>query len=188
MVDIRPTVVSQIGAFRKGSARLRLNDASELSKVIVKGAPGTNLSTQLSAISPGQSASRRTVRIGSARPNEWLYLGPIDAVAAAVADLDLSGHTAVTDVTHARSAVRISGTASIDLLQRCCSVDFSDAMFPDEAMATAAVAAVRCDIIRDDVANDRSYIIVFDRSYADYMTAVLGDIFTEVGLASAPKS
>ncbi|MFW2381254.1 MAG: hypothetical protein ACN4GZ_05800, partial [Acidimicrobiales bacterium] len=62
------------------------------------------------------------------------------------------------------------------------------AMFPDEAMATAAIAAVRCDIIRDDVANDRSYIIVFDRSYAEYMTGVLGDIVTEVGLAAIPKS
>ncbi|MFW2380866.1 MAG: hypothetical protein ACN4GZ_03835, partial [Acidimicrobiales bacterium] len=135
MADLRPSIVSQIGTFGKGSARLRLTDASELSKVIVKGAPDTNLTTQLSAIAPGRSASRRTVRIGSVRPHEWLYLGPVDAVAAAVADLDLSGHTAVTDVTHARSAIRITGAASIDLLQRCCSADFGDAMFPDEAMA-----------------------------------------------------
>jgi heterotetrameric sarcosine oxidase gamma subunit len=172
-------VVSQIGTFPRKSEAVRLTDGSDLAKVVVKGGALTNLAIQLRAISPGRSSVRGTVRIGSARPNEWLYLGPVDAVAAAVADLDLSGHTAVTDVTHARSAVRVAGPSAVDLLQRCCSLDFCDAMFPDGAMATATVAAVRCDIIRDDIEHDRSYLLVFDRSYSEYMTRILTEISTE---------
>ncbi len=179
MADPRSIVVSQVGSFPKGSPALRLNDASEMSKVIVKGASQTNLAVQLQAITPGRSALRGTVRIGSVCPNEWLYLGSVDAVAAAVADLDLTGHTAVTDVTHARAAIRITGSAAADLLQRCCSLDFGELMFPDEAMATGSVAAVRSDIFRNDIVGGRSYLLVFDRSYAEYLTGVLGDIAAE---------
>ncbi len=183
MADLEPVVVSQIGRLPKKAGAVRLTDASDLSKVVVKGAALTNLATQLWAISPGRSTLRGTVRIGSVRPNEWLYLGPMDAVAAAVADLDLSGHTAVTDMTHARSAVRITGMVAVDFLQRCCSLDFGDDMFPDEAMATASVAGVRCDIIRHDIEHDRSYLVVFDRSYSEYMTRILTEIATEFGSA-----
>jgi heterotetrameric sarcosine oxidase gamma subunit len=181
VADLTPAIVSQVGTFPLLSERVRLTDASDLSKVVVKGAVDTNLVTQLSAISPGRSTLRGTVRIGSVRPNEWLYLGPMDAVAAAVADLDLTGHTAVTDVTHGRSAVRIRGVAAVELLERCCSLDFSDVMFPGDAIATAAVAGVRCDIIRSDIEHDRSYVLVFDRSYAEYMTRILTEIATEFG-------
>jgi heterotetrameric sarcosine oxidase gamma subunit len=158
---------------------VRLNDASELSKVVVKGGSHTNLATQLRSITPGRSVLRGTVRIGSVRPTEWLYLGPVDAVAAAVADLDLTGNTAVTDVTHARAAIRITGRAAVDFLTRCCSLDFDALMFPDEAMATASVAAVRCDILRNDIVSDRSYLLIFDRSYAHYLTGILSDIAAE---------
>ncbi len=71
--------------------------------------PATNLVTQLSGVPIGSSVVRGQVRIGHVRPNEWLYLGPRDAVAAAVADLELSGHTAVSDVTHGRAAARLIG-------------------------------------------------------------------------------
>lgn len=180
MADPRPAIVSQVGAFPRGSTGLRLNDASELSKVVVRGAPHTNLATQLGAVTPGRSVLRGTVRIGSVRPNEWLYLGSVDAVAAAVADLDLAGHTAVTDVTHARAAIRITGEAAVALLGRCCSVDFDDLMFPDEAVAAAPVAAVRCEIVRNDIVSGRSYLLLFDRSYAEYLTLILSDLASDV--------
>ena len=179
MPDTSPIRRSQVGTFASGSTDVRLTDASLFARVIVRGAPETNLATQLGAVSSGSSVLRGTVRIGCVRPNEWLYSGPPDDVAAAVADLDLAGHTAVTDVSHARGAIRITGAKASDLLERGCSLDFSSNMFPNNAMATAPIAGVRCDIIRDDVDGTLSYVMTFDRSYAEYMTDTLAAIQTE---------
>ena len=179
MAEINVKAVSQVGSFPTVSPTVRITDASELAKVVVKGAPTTNLATQLAAITPGHSTMRGTVLIGSVRPGDWLYVGPLDGVAAAVADLDLAGHTAVTDVTHARSAVRITGSSAVDLLSRCCSLDFADAMFPEGAAATGAVAAVRCDVVRNDLEMEPSYLLVFDRSYSEYMTRTLNELVQE---------
>ncbi len=179
MAETNLKAVSQVGSFPTVSPTVRITDASELAKVAVKGASSTNLATQLAAITPGHSTMRGTVLIGSVRPGEWLYIGPLDAVGAAVADLDLAGHTAVTDVTHARSAVRITGSSAADLLARCCSLDFADAMFPDEATATGSVASVRCDIVRNDLEMENSYMLVFDRSYSEYLTRILNELVQE---------
>ncbi len=179
VVNSSPVKRSQVGTLPAGSDRIRLIDASDLARVIVRGAPGSNLVTQLSSIGSGRSVVRRSVRIGRVRPNEWLYIGPADDVAAAVADLDLTGHTSVTDVSHARSSLRLAGRDSRSLLERCCSVDFSDVMFPNEAMVIAAVASVRCDIVRDDIDGDLSYLLTFDRSYSEYMGTTLAGLQSE---------
>jgi sarcosine oxidase subunit gamma len=170
---------AQVRVSSSGGEAIRLTDASDLAKVIIRGGPGTNVVTQLSGVPIGSSVVRGQVRIGHVRPDQWLYLGPKDAVAAAIADLELSGHTAVTDVTHGRAALRLIGSRTRDLLERVCSLDFSDAMFPDEAMATAPIVGVRCDIIRDDVDRSRSFLVVFDRSYAEYLVGALSEVLQE---------
>lgn len=153
-----------------------LVDRSDLTKVVVKGTPATNLAVQLGGVRSGHSTVRGSVRIGRVRPNEWLYVGPAVAVALAVAELDLTGHTAVTDLTHGRAAVSIGGPDARSLLERTCSLDLSDAMFPVDGMATASVVEVRCDLIRTGA---QEYLLVFDRSYGHYVASALTELQTE---------
>ncbi len=60
-------------------------------------------------------------------------------------------------------------------------------MFPDEAMATALVVGVRCDILRDDVDQSRSFLVMFDRSYAEYVVGALGKVLRGVRVG-APRA
>lgn len=176
MVDPFLLVRSQVPSFPPVDATVVLVDRSDLTKVVVRGAAGTNLAVQLGGVGPGRSVNRGAVRIGQVRPHEWLYLGPSEQVATAIAELDLDGHTAVTDVTHGRSVVAVAGPDARSLLQRTCSLDLSDAMFPLDAIATAPIVEVRCDLIR---VNTQDYLIVFDRSYGEYVASALVELQTE---------
>lgn len=176
MADDNLVPRSQVPAFDVVDGTVVLVDRSDLAKVVVKGAPGSNLAVQLAGVRPGRSVLRGSVRIGRVRPDEWLYLGPSLTVAVAVAELDLTGHTAVTDVTHGRAAISIGGPDARMLLERTCSLDLSDLMFPVDGMATARVVEVRCDLIR---VAEWEYLIVFDRSYAEYVASALAELQTE---------
>lgn len=176
MVDPFLVARSQVPAFPVVDAMVVLVDRSDLTKVVVKGAPDTNLALQLGGVGPGRSMTRGAVRIGQVRPGEWLYLGPSEQVASAVAELDLDGHTAVTDVTHGRSVVSIAGPDARLFLERTCSLDLSDPMFPIDAMATAPVVDVRCDLLR---VTAQDFLIVFDRSYGESVASALIELQTE---------
>lgn len=140
-----------------------------LSTVLVKGTASSNLSTQLSGVALGHAVKRGRVLIARQKVGQWLYVGSPDDVALAIADLDLQGATSVVDVSHARTLIRLSGSEAADPLRRWSVLNMADTMFPNHGFATAQVAGVRCEIIRDDVQATRSYLIAFDRTYAQWV-------------------
>ncbi|MEE9417253.1 MAG: hypothetical protein V3V01_18380, partial [Acidimicrobiales bacterium] len=64
------------------------------------------------------------------------------------------------------------------------SIDWADAMMPDGAVVSASVAKVGCDIIRNDVDAIRSYLIMSDRSSAQYLFDAILDAGTEFDLGT----
>lgn len=131
---------------------------------------------------PGSEAQRRLgVGFGAAttagdgplvcgvRPGEWLLLGERSEAAPEAAE-------AVTvDLTHGLAMFRLTGPAAPDVLAAVCSIDTSEAMFPDGAVCGASVARVACTLVRDDVAAERSYLIVSQRSSGRYLFGALQD-------------
>ena len=125
-----------------------------------------------------------SVRVGDAlvcgtRPDEWLILGAVDAYAAA----DTGGFTSVIPFTHGRSLFRLSGAQVSGLLEKVCGIDWSNNMTPDGAVVTASVALVTCDIIRADRDRDPSYLVMCDRSFAEYLFDTLIDAGNEFGIS-----
>ena len=113
-------------------------------------------------------------------PGEWLVLAPPGA-AAAVADwlatvaADAAGgeFVSMTDLTHGRALVRVTGPDAADLLARLCGADLHDDMAPDGAALRSAVAGVATDIVRDDQAGVPSYLLHCERSSGQYLFGAL---------------
>jgi len=135
--------------------------------------------SQVGASQDGASQDGGWLVVGSG-PGEWLVLAPPGA-AAAVADwlatvaADAAGDefVSMTDLTHGRALVRITGPDAAGLLARLCGTDLEDDMAPDGAALRSAVAGVATDIIRDDRAAVPSYLLHCERSSGQYLFGAL---------------
>jgi heterotetrameric sarcosine oxidase gamma subunit len=117
-------------------------------------------------------------------PGEWHVLAPPGAAAAvtdwlATVAADAAGDefVSVTDLTHGRALVRVTGPDAADLLARLCGADLADDMVPDGAALRSGVAGVATDIIRDDTMIDGagvpSYLLHCERSSGQYLFGAL---------------
>jgi heterotetrameric sarcosine oxidase gamma subunit len=117
----------------------------------------------------GGSRLHDEVLISGQRPGEWLLLGSATAIGAAASSIDQTGHVSIVDHTHSRALFRLVGETASGLLEKVCSLDWSDAMTPNGAVVSASVAKVTCDIVRNDHQGTPSYLIACDRSFAQYL-------------------
>ena len=193
---------------------LALCDASATTKWLVRADPDGAVADCLgapfgsSAEFSGGSGESRGVSAGAlvlgSRPGEWIVVGSAAAVADVIgrlADLFAGGDDAegttgagggagdaelvtALDWTHGRALFRLSGAESARALEKVCSLDWSDAMTPDGAVASASVAKVTCDIARADVGGAPSYLIFCDRSFGQYMFDALLDAGDEFGISA----
>ena len=126
-------------------------------------------------------------------PGEWLVLAPPGAAAAvtdwlATVAADAAGDefVSVTDLTHGRALVRVTGPDAADLLARLCGTDLEDDMAPDGAALRSGVAGVATDIIRDDTMIDGagvpSYLLHCERSSGQYLFGALVSAGEELGI------
>ena len=144
--------------------------------------------SQDGASQDGASPEGGWLVVGSG-PGEWLVLAPPGA-AAAVADwlatvaADAAGDefVSMTDLTHGRALVRVTGPDAAGLLARLCGADLEDDMAPDGAALRSAVAGVATDIIRDDRAAVPSYLLHCERSSGQYLFGALVSAGESLGI------
>jgi heterotetrameric sarcosine oxidase gamma subunit len=122
-------------------------------------------------------------------PGEWLVLAPPGAAAAvtdwlATVAADAAGDefVSMTDLTHGRALVRVTGPDAADLLARLCGTDLEDDMAPDGAALRSAVAGVATDIVRDDRAAVPSYLLHCERSSGQYLFGALVSAGASLGI------
>lgn len=173
---------------RRAIADLTLTDCTPLAKVQVK------------APIDGRAAAEMGVRFGRADrdddgvlvvgsgPGEWLLIGPpgearpiaerLEGVAAGAPEELVT----VVDLTHGRALIRLSGSSGAAVLAKVCGIDLSDDMTPDGAALRSSVAALATDIIRDDRAGVRSYLLHCERSSGQYLFDALLESGAEFGL------
>ena len=109
------------------------------------------------------------VLVCGVRPGEWLLLGERS-------DPGPPASGAVTvDLTHGLAMFRLTGPAARDVLAAVCSIDFAEEMLPTGAVCGTSVARLACTLARDDVAGERSYLILSQRSSGRYLFEALGD-------------
>lgn len=171
---------------RRSPADLRISDWSPLAKVLVRvrleegGDPP--LGTPLGRVERGPDD---TLVVGSG-PGEWTLLGPPGSGFAiarqmrqTVGGLRLS---AVVDLTHGRTLLRVTGAHSRGLLTKVCAFDLDDRITPDGSALRTSVAGVVTDLIRDDAAEDLSYLLHCDRSFGRYLFEELIEAGVEFGI------
>jgi heterotetrameric sarcosine oxidase gamma subunit len=122
-------------------------------------------------------------------PGEWLVLAPPGAAAAvtdwlATVAADAAGDefVSMTDLTHGRALMRVTGPDAADLLARLCGADLHDDMAPDGAALRSGVAGVATDIIRDDQAGVPSYLLHCERSSGQYLFGTLVSAGESLGI------
>ena len=168
---------------------LMLTDASATTKWLVRAETGGAAADRMDAPFGSSRAAGGGAFVMGSRPGEWIVVGPADAVAAVVASLDgLDSSEFVTalDWTHGRALFLVTGTDAPRMLEKVCSLDWSDAMTPDGAVASASVAKVTCDVARNDVDGTPSYLVFCDRSFGQYLFDALIDAGDEFGLLVGP--
>lgn len=161
-------------------AALTLTDETASTKMVIRAAAGTAARGVLAQSFAGSRIANGVVIAGT-RPDEWMLLGPADAVASRVADIPTDGHVSFTDWTHGRAMFRLTGDVASSALEKVCGLDWSDAMMPIGAVTSGSVAKVTCDIVRSDANGVASYLILCDRSFGQYLFDALldaGDEFT----------
>lgn len=152
-----------------------LKDESSLFKLSVR-AP---IDSSPFGVSFCRSVKKGGVLIAGIRPDEWLLLGLREDVEALASASKLKGFVSKIDVTHSRFCLRLSGAQTTSVLEKVCSLDFSDEMFPNGATGSASVAKVAADLIRDDTGDEPSYLILADRSFGQYLYDAIQDSTTE---------
>ncbi len=167
-----------------GDAALVLSDRSAVAKWVVRAGAETNAARTLPRF--GTSERAGDVLVAGSRPGEWLMLGAPEPVADRVAAVDTAGHVSLVDLTHSRAMFRLAGAQAPHLLEKVCSLDWTDAMMPDGAVVSAFVAKVTCDIVRRDDAGTRGYLLLSDRSSAQYLFDALVDAGSEFAVAVGP--
>lgn len=170
---------------------LMLTDASPTTKWLIRTETGGVAADRMSTPFGSSSLAAGGALVLGSRPGEWIVLGAAGAVAEVVDALDgLESAKFVTalDWTHGRALFRVTGSDAPRMLEKVCSLDWSDAMTPDGAVASASLAKVTCDIARNDVDGLPSYLIFCDRSFGQYLFDALIDAGEEFGLSVGPAS
>ena len=171
------------------SGALMLSDASATVKWLVRGSSDGAAADRLGAPFGSSRATEGGALVLGSRPGEWIVVGAAQAVAEAVAGidgLDSSDFVTALDWTHGRALFRVTGPDAPRMLEKVCSLDWSDPMTPDGAVASASVAKVTCDIARNDADGTPSYLIFCDRSFGQYLFDALIDAGDEFGLSVGP--
>ncbi len=158
-----------------------VTDETATAKILVQAQAGTAAAAHLAVPFGAGRRDEAGTLIAATRPDEWLLLGPLDRAGAIAVGIPRDGHVSIVDWTHARAMLRVSGEAAAGALEKVCSLDFSDPMTPDGAVTSASVAKVTCDLIRDDQGK-RSYLILCDRSFGQYLYDALIDAAAEFGV------
>ncbi len=149
----------------------RLSDESTTPKLLVYEdfEPGGAVARQLGVAFGAAVTNGDDALICAARPGEWLLLGERTESAP-----DVAGAVAV-DMTHGLGMFRLTGPAAPDVLAAVCSIDTTEAMFPNGAVCGASVARVACTLVRNDTDGERSYLILSQRSSGRYLFDALRD-------------
>ena len=168
------------------AGELTLADASATVKWLVRAAAEGSVAARLGAPFGSSAPAPAGALVLGSRPGEWIVLGDADAVAGVIDGLDVSGFATALDWTHGRALFRVTGRDASRMLEKVCSLDWSDPMTPDGAVASASVAKVTCDIARHDADGTPSYLIFCDRSFGQYLFDALLDAGEEFGITPAP--
>lgn len=189
---------------RQTTATLVLTDLTPLAKAQVRapwdGAMAQALGVPFGRAARGAAPERAAtdgahqpgvdVLLVGSGPGEWLLLAEPGTATRQIEHLQrLADNTApgetvtLTDLTHGRALVRVTGDQGPELLARLCGIDLADEVTPNGAAFRAPVARLATDVVRDDQPDGtRSYLLHCERSSGRFLWEVLQDAGADLGI------
>jgi sarcosine oxidase subunit gamma len=134
------------------------------------------------ALPDGPDAARAdgrvTLRIA---PRRWLLIEASGAVAESDLAAALAGRAALTDLSHARTVLRLGGPADRSVLAKLCRIDLHPSALPPSRVAQTALGQVPALIHALD--DEPGFDLYLPRSLAVSATVSLVDAAEEFGIA-----
>ena len=138
-------------------------------------------SASIEALGPGRVCRLR---------RDLFFIGTAPEEAAAALDrlrrepgASENAETAVADLTHGRSELRLVGPAAPELLSKVCGLDFDIGRFLDGDARQSSVAKTRQLIVRGDAGGLPSYSLIGGRSLGAYLWDTLMQAGAEFAIA-----
>ena len=181
--------IGRFGARPEDAPGVALAECRPRSMVQVNGAPEPGVLAGALAASDADVAPNRTfdadgVRYAWNGPGQWLAESaertPSDLVEHIEGALRAHG-ASTTDLSHARTVVRVSGPASTDLLAKLCPIDVESMRTGDSAVTMAGPLNVQ--IVKSAEEEFRLYVF---RSFGLALWEMLQDEAAEFGGEIAP--
>lgn len=173
--------LAQIAADSTPSAQITLTDVSHHGMIDIRGRTAEqNLKTLYDAVpdSPGNVTVTRDGLLARLRPDQFALLLTEGANRNVLNALGSAAVT-ITDVTHGRAIMLLSGAQAGEVLPKVCGLSFHDAAFPNLHAAQTSLAKVRALIVRSDRDSLPAYYLVVDRSLGAYVWGVVDDAAQE---------
>ena len=133
---------------------------------------------------PNTTASAGAITAFWLGPDEWLIVAPDDRADKMVEALRAAlekQHTAVTDVSEARTAIGLSGANARDVMMKGCSLDLHPREFGPGRCAQSTLG--KAQILLHQLDDGPTYDLYVPRSFAEYLWAWLEDASLEYGMA-----
>jgi len=134
---------------------------------------------------PKRVAAKGLSLIGTA-PGQWLAVAEDESSRQMLDTLakQLVGHAAITEQSHSKVVIRISGARTRDVMAKGCSLDLHPRVFKPDDAATTAVALIDCQLWQiDDVP---SYDLAVPSSFAESFWSWLTASAEEFGYSVEP--
>lgn len=168
---------------RRSAAPLRLADRTPLAKVLVRARPDGRVAARLGVRHGWVRRDGATLIIGSG-PGEWLLVGAPGSAAdlARGVERDDDGLVSVLDFTYGRALLRLTGAEASSALSKVCPIDLSERNVGNLTAFRSSVAKLATEVVREDVAGTRSYLLHCERSSGRYLYDALLDAGREFAI------
>ena len=138
-------------------------------------------------VEPLTAARKRDVSMLWLGPDEWLVVTPdrrVERIERALREALQGQHAALTDVSHSRTVLVLSGPGARAVLAKGCPLDFHPRVFGPGRCAQSRLA--KCQALIHQTAATPVFEIYVMRSFAQYAWTWLEDAGKEFGIRIVP--
>ena len=137
---------------------------------------------------PLTAVRRRDVSMLWLGPDEWLVVTPdrrLERIERVLRDALEGQHAALTDVSHSRTILALSGPEARAVLAKGCPLDFHPRVFGAGRCAQSRLA--KCQVLIHQTTAEPAFEIYVMRSFAEYAWTWLVDAGGGLGVRVAPS-
>jgi sarcosine oxidase subunit gamma len=133
---------------------------------------------------PNRCAGDPSRNLRAIGPGVWQAIGPEGGLPdAAALRAGLAGVATVVDLSHARTALRVSGPAAARALAKHCGLDLHPSVFPAGSATNTRFGHLGATLARiDESGEDACYELLVFRGYAEFVFEALVEGGAEFGV------